>query len=198
MMVNLNVWFIPRSRSTALTRAISNIPGTQIFYENFLATYFTEKTDQHATDSDVRAAYDSIMEAYRKDTSPHRVVKDFPMTVGKEFLTEIVTRDSVNVFLTRDPALVATSKLPKTGQLFYDISRAVNKFSLEYVYQEMLQVLNYVLETCEKSPLILSGEKKFAKFFVSFLYLVGRFFFPGVNNLHVTCIGLRAVGYVQW
>ena len=100
-MVNVNIWFVGRSRSTALTRCVSNIPGTTIFHENLLAAHF----EQHGGQAFKERSYEfgsasqiEVMEKYRKDKSKFRVLKEFPLVIQPDFYPDIVTADSVNIF----------------------------------------------------------------------------------------------------
>ncbi len=160
-MVNVNVWFIPRSRSTVLTKCLSNIPGTKVYHEYFQAALIIEECraelEAQNLPIDPQCTIDNLMKKFNNDKSKFRLVKETPLGISKEILTELITEDSVNVFLLRDPALVATSWLSKSNKIKYDILADFPNFTLEAFYQRMLEALIYAREKCSKAPLIVTG-----------------------------------------
>ena len=45
-MVQINIWFIPRTRSTALAKCLSNISDSKVFFENLVWAFYLGDEDR--------------------------------------------------------------------------------------------------------------------------------------------------------
>ena len=167
-MVNVNVWFAARSRSTALMRCISNIPGTKILFEKFLWTVVNEADPaliaELGIDIPPDFTYDNVLKQHREDSSKFKVTKDFLISVKDEDFPYLMSEDSVNIFLARDPALVATSWLPTASITYYEVLQMSHLHDLTAFYTRMRDGIKFVKQNCKKPPLILPGTLKVSFF----------------------------------
>ncbi len=187
-MVNVNIWFVARSRSTAFSRCISNIPGTTVFHEVLLSAHFEQQGNRdilHVDSDSTKDTYLDFMELYRSCQSKFRVLKEFPMSIRPESYPEVLTPDSVNVFLLRDPILVATSASSKLDKYFFDLLETLPEcYNLVTYYQDMLKMIECVEVNCHKPPLILTGTRAIA---------ITRFSIPVVDCKIFFSVGVNFV-----
>ena len=160
-MVNVNFWFTPRSRSTALLRCLSNIPDSKIIFEKFtwlcVSEAAPETFDLFGVGNDPTFTYENILEEWRAEPSKFKILKELNVAVKDETLPEIADKDSVNIFLVRSPALTATSNMPSADITYYDVISESEALDMPMVYQKMLDAIEFVKKNCEKPPLILPG-----------------------------------------
>ncbi len=167
-MVNVNVWFVARSRSTALMRCLSNIPGTKILFEKFLWTFVVEADPKAVAELGIdippEYTYDNVLKEHREDSSKFKVTKDFLYSIKDKDLPYLMSEDSINIFLAREPAVVATSWLPNAGMTYHDLLQTGQWFDLQAFYSRMRDGINYVKQNCKRPPLILPGIYNFANY----------------------------------
>ena len=157
-MVNVNIWFIPRSRSTALTRCLSNIPASRVFCEPFQAALVLEKNQAVAAEMpDSENTAQKVIEKYLQDCSDIKIIKEVPLSVKPEFYPSVITGDSINIFLVRHPALVASSQLGKGDKTYFDILVEYPTNTLAELFEKMETVLQYVVANCKNPPLVVPG-----------------------------------------
>ena len=63
----------------------------------------------------------TVIKQIQEDTSKVKIVKDFFYTMNGRY-EEVIEKDSVNIFLVRDPRYVFTSFLPVSKTTFYSVS----------------------------------------------------------------------------
>ena len=78
-MVQVNFWFIPRSRSTALLRCLANIPGSKVLFEKFIWGYVAEKAPgllaMLGIDPKSVPTNEELLQQLQKDPSPIKIIK---------------------------------------------------------------------------------------------------------------------------
>ena len=171
MTQHLNIWFTPRSRSTALLRCLSNIENSKVYPESFMWTNFYRKADSDGLRTSGRFdfenytpdgfTYKTVLEQYMGDKSHVKIVKDYFFTLEPEDYDKVITKDSINIVLIRNPANTITSTNHETRQVFYDFIRPGNiKGDVDFVdfYSSLLDVIEYVHEHCTRPAHILTGE----------------------------------------
>lgn len=166
-MVHINIWFIPRSRSTALIRSLSQIPDSKVFFEAFLWAFYLGDEDSIVTDQPhlvpekakehIVPGYNfkSVLKQFKESDAKVTILKDFTFALKGRY-EEVIDKDSVNVFLCRDPKYVFSSFLQASQKYFYEITKQ-NHPDLTIHYQAMLQGIDYVSKNCTKHPLIIDG-----------------------------------------
>ncbi|XP_075246737.1 uncharacterized protein LOC142340145 [Convolutriloba macropyga] len=166
-MVQINIWFTPRSRSTALVRCLSNIPDSKVFFENFLWAFYLGDEDSMYTkyrdqmgaqaDSHVVPGYNtnSAIKQWTENTAKVKILKDFIFALNDRY-EEVIEKDAVNIFLVRDPEYVFTSFLPTAKTYFYHISKRTHK-DVTVFYGAILKGIQTVSKICTKPPIIIDG-----------------------------------------
>ena len=154
-MVNVNIWFLPRCRSTVLTRCLSNIPGSRAFIEPFQICMILERLP-NVKEPEGENTAEVVLDKYLEDTSQFRILKDTPLglSLKPEYYHHTISPDSVNVFLVRHPALVLSSKL-KSGRTYFDSLTEYPSNNLDEYYDKMETLLNYANINCKKPPLVV-------------------------------------------
>ena len=97
----------------------------------------------------------SAIKQWREDTSKVKILKDFIYVFeGRE--EEVIEKDSVNIFLVRDPEYVYSSVLPATKMHFYYVTKAVHA-DTRFAYQTTLDGIETVRKICGKPPIIIDS-----------------------------------------
>ncbi len=173
MALHINIWYTPRSRSTALLRCLSNIENSKVFHENFVWAFLHGETDSRTSENPENFAhlqfskltpkgfnYTNTLAEYINESSKIKISKDSLMAVKKEDYHKIMTKDSVNIILTREPVRCFTSGVPGRDCIFYDVIKPdSNKavFSFQEFYSAHLDVIEYVYEHCTQPAYLLKG-----------------------------------------
>ena len=97
----------------------------------------------------------AVIKQMTECTSKVKIVKDFFFTIKGRY-DEVIGKDSVNIFLVRDPRYVFTSVLPKSETSFYSAAKATHK-DMSFYYQSMLEGIQVVTKLCTKPPAIIDG-----------------------------------------
>ena len=102
-MVNVNFWFIPRSRSTVTFRCLSNIPDSTIYFEKFTWARHAEEFPYFLTDLDFDPSNfetrDQIVAQVQNDTKKYKILQDISGMMKREHYPDIINKKSVNIFL---------------------------------------------------------------------------------------------------
>ena len=166
-MVQINIWFIPRSRSTALIRCLSQIPDSKVFFESFLWAFYLGDEDSivvehpelvqpQAKDHIVPGFnFKAVLKEFKETKAKVTILKDFTFAL-KGRNEEVIDKDAVNVFLCRDPKYVFSSFLGASQKYFYEITKQ-NHPDVTVHYKAMLQGIDYVSKNCSKHPIIIDG-----------------------------------------
>ncbi|XP_075257081.1 uncharacterized protein LOC142349424 [Convolutriloba macropyga] len=172
-MVQINIWFVPRSRSTALMRCLSNIPDSKVFFENFIWAYLlgdkdsmhTERPEDLGVVKNIATVpgvnTNSIIQQWTENQAKVKILKDlFFALKGRH--EEVIEKDSVNIFLVRDPEYVFTSFLPTANKLYYYPVKSVFP-DLRVFYECILDGIEAVTKLSSKQPLIIDGTQLSSK-----------------------------------
>ena len=167
-MVHINIWFVPRSRSTALVRSLSQLPDSKVFFENFLWAFYLGDEDSVFTKNPaplgekaaehVVAGFNtkSVVKNLSQNEAKVKIIKDFIYALKGDYEMAI-SKDSVNVFLVRDPEYVFTSFLPNSKLYFHNITKRSHS-DVSFYYSEVLKGVDYVEKNCDIPPLIIDGQ----------------------------------------
>lgn len=167
MVQQINIWFIPRSRSTALMKCLSQIPESKTFFEAFLWAFYLGDEDSIVTDYPHLVPekakehivpgfnYKSVLKQFKECDAKVTVMKDFIFALKGRF-ADVIDKDSVNIFLCRDPKYVFSSFLSASQKYFYEVTKQ-NHPDVTIHYQAMLQGIDYVTKNCSKHPIIIDG-----------------------------------------
>ena len=121
-MAVINIWFIARSRSTVLTKSLSPIPDSKVFFETFLWASYLGDEDSRLTNNsnlvpvpakenaETGFSYKSIIKQIKECDAKVKILKDFSYNFKGRY-GEVIDKDSVNVFLYRHPKSVFSSYL---------------------------------------------------------------------------------------
>ena len=97
----------------------------------------------------------SIIQQWTENQSKVKILKDlFFALKGRH--EEVIEKDSVNIFLVRDPEYVFTSFLPTANKLYYCPVKSVFP-DLRLFYECILDGIDAVTKLCSKQPLIIDG-----------------------------------------
>ena len=134
--------------------------GTKFYW-----SFFTERPDQLGVLKNIPIIpgfnTDTVIKQWREHPAKVKILKDhFFGLKGRH--DEVIEKDSLNIFLVRDPEYVFTSFLPTSNQCFYDAaSSALSDIGL--FYDCMLDGIEVVSKICSKPPLIIDGESDIAQ-----------------------------------
>lgn len=160
-MVNVNFWFTPRSRSTAMLRCLSNIPGSKVLFEKFCWSLVTDNAPDtiamFGIEIDPSVTYEKILDEWRNTKCDFKIMKDLSIAVHEEDKAEILDEDSINIFIVRSPAHAATSYLPSAEISYYEIITSSGAFDFTMTYQNLLDTYLSAVKKCKKPPMIISG-----------------------------------------
>ncbi|XP_063728090.1 uncharacterized protein LOC134855484 [Symsagittifera roscoffensis] len=163
-MVIVNLWFIPRSRSTALLRCLSNIPGSKVFFEKLTFCDFVNNfphifEEGKVSDDQPLETYEDVLKAVLNNSSPIKIVKDIAGTLKTDDYPKLMTKESVNIFAFRHPALVETSVITGHAIPYFEVNkRAGFPVKMNEAYESMLEMIKYVKQNCDHEPVVLPGE----------------------------------------
>ena len=123
-MVNLNFWFVPRSRSTVALRCLSNIPDSTTYFEKFTWARFAEECPYFLNDLVFEASNfetrDQIVAQVKNNSKRYKILQDVSGMMKREHYPIIINKESVNLFLIRHPALTLTSWVPTLEMNYFD------------------------------------------------------------------------------
>ena len=174
-MVIVNLWFIPRSRSTALLRCLSNIPGSKVFFEKLTFCDFVNNfphifEEGKVSDDQPLETYEDVLKAVLNNSSPIKIVKDIAGTLKTDDYPKLMTKESVNIFAFRHPALVETSVITGHAIPYFEVNkRAGFPVKMNEAYESMLEMIKYVKQNCDHEPVVLPGK--------TFMVHLFRFYF---------------------
>ena len=166
-MVYINIWYIPRSRSTVLTKCLSQISNCKVFFEPFLWASFLGDEDSAATNNpgSIPEAikehvvpgfnYKSVLKQFREYDAKVTILKDFIYNFDGRY-EEIIDKDSLNVLLYSDPKYVLSSYLKECNQYVHEVLKEFIP-DLTVSYTSMLECIEYVSQNCSKIPIIVDG-----------------------------------------
>ena len=107
---------------------------------------------------DPEYTYEKCLNDWRNTDCKIKIMKDLNIAVHDEDIPEIISEDSINIFLVRHPALAATSYLPNAEITYFEIIDSSQAFDFTETFQKMLEGIKYAEKTCKKPPLVLSGD----------------------------------------
>jgi len=138
-----------------------------VFFENLLWAFylgdedslFTKYRDQVGAQAEqhVVPGYNtnSAIAQFRENKAKVKISKDFIFALNGRY-EEFIEKDSVNIFLVRDPEYVFTSFLPTAQKHFYYIVKRSHK-DLTVLYGAILQGIQKVTQMCDKPPVVIDG-----------------------------------------
>ena len=97
----------------------------------------------------------TVIKQLKEDTSNVKIVKDFFYTMNGRH-EEVIEKDSVNIFLVRDPRYVFTSFLPVSQTTFYSVAK-LTEDDVSIFYKTILDGIEVVSKMCTKAPVVIDG-----------------------------------------
>ena len=97
----------------------------------------------------------SAIKQFQDSSAKVKISKDFIFALNGRY-EEVIEKDSVNVFLVRDPANVFTSFLPTSNKYFHAVAKGTHK-DLTVYYGAVLQGVEKVALMCSVPPMIVDG-----------------------------------------
>ena len=175
-MVIINLWFIPRSRSTALLRCLSNIPGSKVFFEKLTFCDFVNNfphifEEGKVSDDQPLETYEDVLKGVLNNSSPIKIVKDIAGTLKTDDYPKLMTKESVNIFAFRHPALVETSVITGHAIPYFEVNK---RAGFPVKMNEAYEMIKYVKQNCDHEPVVLPGKTFMVHLFRFYFFFSGQ------------------------
>ena len=99
---------------------------------------------------------DAIIKQWNEHPAKVKIMKDFFFTLRGRH-EEVIEKDSLNVFLVRDPEFAFTSFLPTAKEYFYYPVRSIF-LGVHVLYECILDGIEAVTKLSSKPPMIIDGK----------------------------------------